>query len=234
MKRYFTEFLQSFGSKWVVIPGFVTGLAGVVAISKSLGFTWIPDVGWWAIVFFAFVPIAAFSIYELIKKTIDSDTNVEALNRRMAPAIRLSNFEQTGNATEQYIRFAIENIGGSQLRECLVEVRNINPPHLNALAEDLPRSIRTDTQILYSRSGRFNLSAGQTKYARVIGLNQTTGKTRFYIMTELDNYSLDIAQRYEIDIVAYAEQGLSTSVRVAFHAIPDKFLLFKDSVTPLG
>jgi hypothetical protein len=68
--RYVTLFVEAVGGRWFFLPATVTGLAGLMALLQAQGVTWIPATNWWALAFFALLPVTMWSVAGLLKKAV--------------------------------------------------------------------------------------------------------------------------------------------------------------------
>lgn len=81
--RYVSIFIESVGGRWFFLPATVTGLAGLVAILRARGVTWVPEISWWALAFFALAPLTVWSVIGLLKKVVSLEKEISQLNTRL-------------------------------------------------------------------------------------------------------------------------------------------------------
>ena len=72
-------FVASTGGRLLLLPATVTGLVGIVGIAKGLGLD-MPGISWWAIAFFALLPISVWSIVGLIRKVTELDHSLNEID----------------------------------------------------------------------------------------------------------------------------------------------------------
>lgn len=77
MRKYISIFFASVGGKWFLLPGFVSGCAGVIAILRGLGLTWVPEVSYWALAVFVVLPMSIWSIPALIRTVVKLQDRLE-------------------------------------------------------------------------------------------------------------------------------------------------------------
>ncbi len=74
---YLRILFQSVGGRWFLLPGFVSGTAGLIVLLKGLGMIWLPDISYWALAFFVVLPISIWSIPALVRKVSHLQEQIE-------------------------------------------------------------------------------------------------------------------------------------------------------------
>ena len=80
--EYIKIFFAAVGGRFFLLPGFVSGMAGLVGLLKGLGMSGLPDISWWAIALFVVLPLSLWSVPALVLKVVK-------LERQLKPKFRL-------------------------------------------------------------------------------------------------------------------------------------------------
>lgn len=141
--------------------------------------SWATEISWWMIAFFAILPIASWSIGELLRKVAILERKIEPKMtiefNHTPPYEEIKTDDETGGVVRVFC-IGIKNNGLADLLNCVVYIKNV---------KDIDGNILWDVPISLRRRGAgsevFPLRPLQEKHIMVASLQENRGDTEINI-----------------------------------------------------